>query len=64
MFHSAKKKARLSDDIDMTDIMSVLDQIIDKELTFITHSLAVSANIPRFNSTAVKWKDFGNPHSR
>ena len=37
MFHSAKKKARLSDDIDMTDIMSVLDQIIDKELTFITH---------------------------
>jgi hypothetical protein len=58
-------------DVDMNDIMSVLDQMMDKGTYFITHSpedcpsdsVAYRPRRPQFDSTAVKRKDIQVDHS-
>lgn len=54
-----------SDDVDMSDIMSVLDQTIDKELT-LSHSPAVPTTSIQSESTgtAVKRKDVDDSQTK
>ena len=56
-------------DVDMNNIMSVLDQKIDKGTHFIIHSPAPSDSVayhphsPQFDSAAVKRKDISHSQS-